>query len=186
MFTQYGRAIEATDNVAQGENIFRDKPAVLAQTLDSVHVVACLNCAKCLMRAEDYFGKDVLARNAELKKLAQKYWPVRPRIGCKECGDKVVYCSTECRDEAWVTFHQVLCAAKNPTVEKLYAVCSQYKNLSADSRCWKGVWNASYSPFVLANIWARIICMANTLANQDGRETPSAADWTMAKSPYRK
>jgi hypothetical protein len=186
VFTQYGRAIEAAENIEQGENCFRDKPAVLAQTLDTLDISACAHCAKCLMYPEDYFGKDILAQDGELRRMVQKYWPIRPRIECKKCGPKIMYCSVECREESWSMYHQVLCVAVNPAVEKLYDVCRQFKILASDSRVWKGMWNASFSPFVLANIWASIICMANNLALQDGRETPSAADWTMAKSPYRK
>lgn len=138
------------------------------------------------MRAEDYFGKEVLAQDGELRKLVQKHWPIRPRIECKSCGSKVIYCSTECRDESWNDYHQVLCTSVNPAMEELHVVCSQYKNLSNDSKCWKGVWNASYSPLVLAKMWASIICLANNLAQQEGRQTPSQANWTLAKSPLRK
>lgn len=159
---------------------------MLAQTLDSLHVYACSHCAKCLMYPEDYFGKDVLAQNAELRKLVQKYWPIRPRIECTKCGSKAIYCSVECREESWSTYHQVLCVSVNPAVEKLYEICEKYKTLPDDTRCYKGVWNASFSPFVLANIWASVICLANKLAAQEGRDKPSAANWSIAKSPYRK
>ncbi|XP_060601821.1 uncharacterized protein LOC132755020 isoform X1 [Ruditapes philippinarum] len=186
VFTQFGRAIVASENISPGENCFRDKPAVLAQTLDTQHVAACLHCAKCLMLPVEYFGKEVLAKSPELKKLVNKYWPIRPRIECTQCGQKAIYCSVECREESWAMYHQVLCVSVNPAVEKLHEICEQYKTLSTDQRCYRGVWNASFSPFVLANIWARIICMANSLAAQEGRDKPTAANWTMAKSPYRK
>ena len=185
-FTQYGRAIEAAEDIAQGDSCFRDKAAVLAQTLDTLNVPACSHCAKCLMRAEGYFSKEVLAQDAELRKLVQRYWPKRPRIACKGKGCTIFYCSEECRDESWNMYHQVLCTSVNPAVEELHQVASQYKNLSNDNKCWKGVWNASYSPFVLAKIWASIICLARNLALQDGRQIPNQANWTMAKSPFRK
>ncbi|KAH3753747.1 hypothetical protein DPMN_188396 [Dreissena polymorpha] len=186
VFTQYGRSIQAAEDIKHGDACFRDKAAVLAQTLDTIHVPACNHCAKCLMRAEDYFGKDVLARDAELRKIVHRHWPVRPTIECKGCGTQTIYCSTECRDESWSMYHQVLCTSVNPAVEQLHAVAAQYKTLARDNRCWKGLWNASYSPFVLAKIWASVICLAHNLATQEGRQMPTAADWTMAKSPFRK
>ncbi|XP_052814472.1 uncharacterized protein LOC128241535 isoform X2 [Mya arenaria] len=186
VFTHYGRAIQAAEDIKPGENCFRDKAAVLAQTLDTLNVTACNHCAKCLMRPEDYFGKDLLAKNKEVRTLIQRHWPYRPITECKGCGNQTVYCSTECRDESWNTYHQVLCTSVNPDVQQLHTICSQYKNLSNDNRVWKGVWNASYSPMVLAKIWASIICLANNIANQEGRQTPTQADWTMAKSPFRK
>lgn len=178
--------MEATENIAQGENCFRDKPAVLSQTLDSAHVAACSHCAKCLMLPEDYFGKGVLAQNTDLRKIVRRHWPKRPRVECTKCGSRTIYCSTDCRDESWSMYHQVLCVSVNPVAEELHAICAEYKNLSRDNRCWKGVWNASFSPFVLANIWASIICMANALATQEGRDSPSPTNWALAKSPYRK
>ena len=185
-FTQFGRAVHAIDDVKAGENCFRDKAVVLAQTVDTLHVAACSYCAKCLMTAEEYFGAELLSKNNELRKIVNRHWPKRPRISCKKC-TRVIYCSTGCRDEAWGEYHRVLCVSVNPAVEKLWEVCEQYTRLtSEDSRIWKGVWNASFSPFVLAKIWASIICLANKLAKQNGRSLPSASDWTMAKSPYRK
>ena len=185
-FTQFGRAVHATDDIKPGENCFRDKPVVLSQTLDTLHVAACAHCAKCLMTAEDYFGKELLSKNSDLRKVVQKHWPKRPRIPCQKC-DKEMFCSVSCRDTAWDEYHQILCVSENPAVEKLWEVARQYANLTAtDSRVWKGVWNASFSPFVLAKMWASIICLANNIAKQNGRSTPSQSDWTMAKSPYRK
>ena len=186
VFTQYGRAVHASEKIEPGENCFRDKPVVLAQTLDTMQVQACSHCAKNLMRAEEYFGKELLSKNNELRKLTSRFWPVRPKVGCKKCGDKTIYCSTECRDESWSQYHEVLCVSVNPVVKKLHDLCHKYKDLSTDSRCWKGYWNASFSPFVLAKVWASVISLANTLASQNGRDKPSNEDWTMAKSPFRK
>ena len=185
-FTQFGRAVHVTEDVSAGENCFRDKAVVLAQTIDTLSVPACSYCAKCLMTAQEYFGAELLSKNTDLKKIVNRHWPKRPRIPCKTCSH-VIYCSDTCRDEAWEEYHKILCVSITPAVEKLWEVCSQYSQLTAsDARVWKGVWNASFSPFVLAKIWASIICLANKLAKQNGRILPSAADWTMAKSPYRK
>jgi len=41
MFTQYGRAIKASEDMEPGDTCFRDKAAVLAQTLDTLNVAAC-------------------------------------------------------------------------------------------------------------------------------------------------
>ena len=185
-FTQFGRAVHAIDDIKAGENCFRDKPVVLSQTLDTLHVAACAHCAKCLMTAEDYFGSELLSKNSDLRKIAHKHWPKRARIPCQKC-DKVMYCSVSCRDMAWDEYHKILCISETPAVGKLWTVASQYANLtSTDTRVWKGVWNASFSPFVLANMWASIICLANSLAKQNGRTTPTQSDWITAKSPYRK
>lgn len=186
IFTQYGRAVVASEDISPGGNCFRDQPAVLAQTLDSQPVAACSHCAKNLMQPEDYFGRELLARNGELQKLVNKFWPTRPRIECKKCKSKTIYCSNECRDESWHTYHQVICSEMNPVVEQLNDVCVKYKDLTRDKRCWKGVWNASFSPMILAKIWATIICLANNFAKQKGRTEPTPADWALAKSPFRK
>ena len=66
-FTEYGRAVIAKEDVKAGDIIITDRASVFCQLLQNMDVLACQNCAKSLMSAQDYFGAAVLKKNKALK-----------------------------------------------------------------------------------------------------------------------
>ncbi|XP_029634436.1 uncharacterized protein LOC115209940 isoform X2 [Octopus sinensis] len=181
-FTLYGRAVVAREDVKAGDIVLADRPAVFAQILEKDPVLACPNCAKSLMSAQDYFGSSNLKKNKTLKAAVTKYWPIVPRIPCSGC-DKEIYCSETCREEAWSNYHEVLCPSVNPEANKLYDICQKIKELSEQRR---KIWSASFCPTILARIWAAICCHAKRLAAENGSTTPTQMQWAIAKAPYRR
>ncbi|KAL8624163.1 hypothetical protein ACOMHN_020213 [Nucella lapillus] len=184
-FTSQGRAVVSRKAIKKGEVIFSDKPMLLAQTLPSMKFVCCANCVMSLIRPEDVFTKEELEEKA-LVKAVKKFWPVRDRFPCT-CA-REVYCSKQCRDEAWENHHRLICAEKNPAMEKLYEVCASYNQLtSSDLSSFEGWWAASFSPILLAKVWAQIVCSACRLAEDNGKAgRPSLQDWALARAPYRR
>ncbi|XP_050401463.1 uncharacterized protein LOC126818222 [Patella vulgata] len=184
-FTRYGRAVMSKESITKGDVIMVDKPVVCAQTLDSQNIPACGHCASSLVRPGDIMGMAYQSNN-QLKKMVQKYWPKMTIVPCRHC-KKEIYCSVTCQEEAWERYHCLICPEINHSVKKLYKVCDEFENLRAgDSRVWKGWWNAAFSPFMLARIWASIACNARKLGEESGRINPSLADWTKAKAPFRR
>ena len=185
-FSQYGRAVFSKQPVANKQLIFSDSPVVLAQTLDTQHIPACSFCATSLITPDDVFDPIVLANDQDLKKALGLFWPKRSLFSCRKCKTQK-YCSEACATQAWDNYHRVICPAVNPKVEKLHQVCVEYSDLKAgDSRVWKGWWNASFSPLLLARIWASIVCQGKRLCTKSGRRKPNAADWAKAQAPYRR
>ncbi|XP_060069870.1 uncharacterized protein LOC132549911 [Ylistrum balloti] len=185
-FTKFGRTMHATDEVNKGGYLFREKPLIIAQAIDSLDIPACGHCGKSLITAEQYFGQGVIRQNNQIRAAVEKYWPKIDRLSCEKC-DTEIYCSTSCRTEAWDDYHQILCSSRNKNVEKLHQVCQQFKKLREENcRVWDGVWNAAFSPITLAQLWARIICDAKRIANTRGATTPDRQDIAKAKAKFRR
>ncbi|XP_046576377.1 uncharacterized protein LOC124284339 [Haliotis rubra] len=185
IFNQYGRAVKAKKDMRNHDIILTDKPVILAQTLATQDVPACCQCAVSMLKPEGVFTPADL-KNEELKKAIAHYWPKRKIHPCQGCS-REIYCSIKCRDEAWTTYHRVVCPSVNKTINRLYEVCDDYKSLKGgDGQCWKGWWNASFSPFVLVRMWGTIACEAKRLAEKAGRSIPIKSDWSMAQAPLRR
>ncbi|XP_041374696.1 potential protein lysine methyltransferase SET5-like [Gigantopelta aegis] len=185
-FTQYGRAVFCQQPMIMKQVIFRDSPLVLAQTLDTQHIPACSFCATSLLCPDDVFEPSALTNDQDLKKALGLFWPKRQVFSCRKCKTQK-YCSEACATKAWDNYHRVICPVVNPKVEKLHQVCVEYNDLKVgDSRVWKGWWNASFSPMLLARIWAAIVCEGKRLCSKAGRNKPNAADWAKAQAPYRR
>lgn len=183
-FTYQGRAVRATKAVKKGEVIFADKPMLLAQTLPTLKFPCCANCVKSLIRPEDVFTPEELQKSS-LSKAVKKYWPIRERFPCA-CGYEV-YCSEKCQQQAWETSHRLICAERNPEVHKLHDVCASFGTLTpSNCSAFAGWWSASFSPVLMAKLWAQIICGAVKVAKDNGRSSPSAKDWALARAPYRR
>lgn len=182
-FTEYGRAVVAKEDVKAGDIIFHDQPAVFAQLLQNMDVLACPNCAKSLMSAQDYFGSSVLKKNKTLRVAVDKYWPRINRVPCTGCNEET-YCSEKCREEAWSTYHEPLCPSVNSKAHILYDLCKTIRERIKDND--QSIWCGSFSPFMMARIWASIACHAKKLAKESGHTVPSQAQWALAKTPYRR
>ncbi|GAB1600558.1 uncharacterized protein LOC106876117 [Argonauta hians] len=181
-FTEFGRAVVAKEDIKSGDIVLTDQAVVFAQLLDKESVLACPNCAKSLMSAQDYFGSNALKKNKNLKAAVTKHWPNIPRVSCSGCSEET-YCSETCRKEAWSNYHEVLCPSVNSEARKLYDICRKLKELIGESQT---IWNASFSPIMLARIWAAIISLAKRLAAENGSSIPTQSQWAVAKSPYRR
>ncbi|KAK3579490.1 hypothetical protein CHS0354_028308 [Potamilus streckersoni] len=185
-FTKLGRSLIAKEERKSGQTFFQDCPVILSQTLDSVAIPACGHCAKCLMRPEHYFESELLLTDNELKEAVKRYWPIREIIYCSHC-DRMKYCSEKCKNESWKKYHKVICSSNNGYSDALYKVCDEYSTVaSLGSKMWSGVWNASYSPMIMAHIWASIICEASRLAEASGNLKPTDAQWALSQAPYRR
>lgn len=181
-FTEYGRAVVAKEDVKAGDIIFTDQPTVFAQLLQNMNVLACPNCAKSLMSPQDYFGAPVLKKNKTLKAAVDKYWPRMNRVPCTGCNEET-YCSEQCREEAWNNYHGPLCPSINSKVHLLYDLCKKIREASNDDQ---SLWCGSFSPVMMARIWASIACHAKRLAKESGHTLPTQAQWALAKTPYRR
>ncbi|XP_069107913.1 uncharacterized protein [Argopecten irradians] len=185
-FTEFGRTMHTTTEVSKGAYLFRERPLILAQTIDSLDIQACGHCGKSLITAELYFGHGVIRQNNQVRAAVDKFWPKIDVFTCDKCGAEK-YCSVTCRGEAWEDYHQVLCSSVNKNVEKLHQVCKQFKKMrEGNCRVWDGVWNAAFSPVTLAQLWAKIICDAKRLAKEQGRITPDRQDMAQAKAKFRR
>ena len=184
-FTFHGRALRAIRAVKKGEVIFADKPMLLAQTLPTLKFPCCAHCVKSLIRPEEVFSPEELGARSALGKAVKRHWPLRERVPCS-CG-REVYCSEACRREAWETYHRLICPEKNAAARQLHEVCSSFPTLTADDcSAFQGWWSASFSPVLMAKLWAHIVCGAVRLARDGGRASPSAPDWALARAPYRR
>ncbi|XP_060069860.1 uncharacterized protein LOC132549900 isoform X2 [Ylistrum balloti] len=184
-FREKGRALFAKQDIGKGKLIFNDKPILLAQTNDSSGIRACSFCAKTLQTAQEYFGKDVLENNKTLKEIVETHWPKCDVISCLHC-DREFYCSDICRKSAWEQHHQILCISVNESMMKLYDVCDKYKKLiESNQRIWEDMWNAAFSPMLLARLWAAIVCEVKRQAKGRGVSVPETRDWIRAKLPFR-
>ncbi|XP_035697869.1 SET and MYND domain-containing protein 5-like isoform X1 [Branchiostoma floridae] len=177
-FTKYGRAVFCTEDVAEGQELFRDTPLVSSQTDDSAKAhPACSHCAVSLLTAEDYFGMDTFRRmNKAQKAIIKKAWPKVTAYPCPHC-KREKYCSLECRTHAWRQHHCHLCPSINPPAAKLYDFCA--KGTTQE----KGMWNSMFSPMIMARIWANILTRVKELGVKG---EPTKDQWARAKEPYRR
>ncbi|XP_078673916.1 protein-lysine N-trimethyltransferase SMYD5-like [Branchiostoma floridae x Branchiostoma belcheri] len=177
-FTKYGRAVFCSEDVEEGQELFRDTPVISAQTDDSARAhPACSHCAVSLLTAEDYFGLDTFRKmNKAQKAIIKKAWPKVTSYPCPHC-KREKYCSLECRTHAWRQHHCHLCPSINPPAAKLYDFCARGTTQE------KGMWNSMFSPMIMARIWANILTRVKELGVKG---EPTKDDWARAKEPYRR
>ncbi|PVD20646.1 hypothetical protein C0Q70_18804 [Pomacea canaliculata] len=186
-FTQYGRAVVATEDVKAGEVLMKDLPLVHAQTLASRYVPACCHCTSSLITATDYFGDAYSGLNSQAKEVVARHWPKVTPVWCPKCS-REMYCSQQCLEAAWENSHQVLCPSVNKAAGRLYDL-RDHDGYGYDSHGnWVELWGGHYSPFVLAKIWASILCHVHRLMEADGKmgEHPTIEQWAQAKAPFRR
>ncbi|XP_076470166.1 protein-lysine N-methyltransferase SMYD4-like [Babylonia areolata] len=186
-FTQYGRAIVATEDVKADEVLLKDLSLVHAQTLPSLHVPACCQCTASLITARDYFGDEYEVLGERARKVVDRHWPDMTPVWCPRCR-REMYCSELCRDTAWDQYHRVLCPSVNLAASKLYDL--RDNNGYGENAQGKRVelWGGHYSPFVLAKVWAAILCHVDRLMEEAGNKggEPTVEQWATAKAPYRR
>jgi len=194
-----GKGVFATRDIEKGEEVMRDEPLIITQTLDSAIVApACYNCARDLLSAEDYFSVtwDKMPKN--LKNICDKFWPKSTQIGCKQECNKELYCSENCRDKAYNTYHRVMCPKLNPGAVKLWnfhkesqGVVAQAllkhlagKKPSTQTQAVLEKLKNIPSPMFLARMWATMTVRAENVVKIT--EQPTLEQWGGAKSIFRK
>jgi hypothetical protein len=141
-----GRGLFSQRAFHTGECILRERALVSGQFVANVRLVgaACAHCMRTFEMAETslvrYLDNPGRAQAAGALPL-----PQRDRFGasaictplpCSHACDKaVVYCSTECRDEAWAQYHKHLCLAGDSSgaLRELTALCTARDELSDDA-----------------------------------------------------
>ncbi|XP_052815267.1 uncharacterized protein LOC128242221 [Mya arenaria] len=184
-FTDYGRAVIATDNLEPGEIAFDDIPVVVGQLLSCIHLPACANCGASLITAKDFFGAKYNTLPPELRAFADEHWPNVKGFPCRKC-DKEIYCTVSCREEAWSRYHQIVCPSVNPAGNDLYDLIKNKGQGQSEKGKWQDLWVGQYSPIVLVKIWAMIVAEAKRLIKERGVDKPDMEIWARAKMPFRK
>ncbi|XP_063963551.1 histone-lysine N-trimethyltransferase SMYD5-like [Lytechinus pictus] len=109
-----GRGLFSTRDVAAGTVLFEEKPLVCAQFLwnEFYNYEACEHCLRSMENAEEMARR--LSANPSLVLPYTECCKVKKEnfVHCPHC--QVVYCSSECREEAWNEYHQVLCISHHP------------------------------------------------------------------------
>ncbi|KAK7114860.1 uncharacterized protein [Littorina saxatilis] len=186
-FTQYGRAVVAKHDVKAGEVLLKDLPLVHAQTLPSRFVPSCCHCTSSLITASDFFGDKYESLDAHSRETIARHWPDLKPVWCPKCS-REQYCSKQCMEAAWEENHQILCPSVNPASSKLYDIRDKDGYGPNERGEWKELWGGHYSPFVLAKVWAAILCHVRRQMLEEGNVggEPTVAQWATAKAPYRR
>lgn len=188
-FTEYGRAIYATEDIPAGEIVFSDAPIVLGKVFDTVHyktsIQSCDHCAQSLLSPQEYFKETFSTMDSDLRELVLKYWPNTKPIYCKKC-KTVKYCSDECKTQAWNTYHELICPSRSKATARLYKISENFGKEADETGNMVEVWVGHFSPLILARIWATIATTAKSMARESGGIIPTKEQWAYAKGPYRK
>ncbi|GFN79266.1 SET and MYND domain-containing protein 5 [Plakobranchus ocellatus] len=184
-FTQFGRAVIAKDDIAQGETVMTDIPMVMAQSLASRHIPACFNCAASLITPDIYFGKRLTGFDKDQRSLIEEYWPSVAVTPCPHC-QMEFYCSKTCRLEAWDNYHRMICPQENPKGHLLYDLIKNDGYGYTSDGQWKEIWGGHYSPMILAKIWAIIASQVRSQMDAERSTAPTLEHWARAKAPFRR
>lgn len=194
-----GKGVFAHRDIEEGEEIMRDEPLIITQTLDSQIVApACYMCARDLLSAEDYFSGTWAKMPKNLKNICDLYWPKCQQFGCKEGCDKELYCSEHCRDKAYSTYHRVLCPKLNPGAQRLWdfhresqgvvakALLKHLSGKEATSQTQAILEKLKNipSPMFLARMWAIMTVRAENMVTPGNQ--PTTEQWAGAKSIFRR
>lgn len=86
----------------------------------------------------------------KIQRQIEEYWPSITLIACPHCPFEL-YCSETCREQAWKSYHRILCPSVNPETKELYQFCANRQIIVRET------WNSIFSPMILAKIIAMII-----------------------------
>ncbi|CAL1544865.1 unnamed protein product [Lymnaea stagnalis] len=184
-FTQFGRAVFAKKDIAKGETVMTDIPMVMAQSLGSRHIPACFNCAVSLITPQVYFKEKLLMMERDQLNLIEEYWPNVAVEECPHCG-KEKYCSKICRNEAWDTYHRIVCPSVNPAAKQIYDLCENKGYGHTADGVWTEIWGGHYSPMILVKLWSIIASQVRDMMEKDKAAVPTIEHWARAKAPFRR
>lgn len=173
--------------IKEGEELFTEKPLIMGQVMDKDNnfALSCDNCAASILTAEDYFGSTLETMEPDLKELIRESWPDIPTVACDKC-QKVKYCNEDCRRQAWVSQHELICPARSEATKKLHEISQNLGHGVAEDGVWKNLWDAHFSPLFLARVWSSIISAAKHMMKEGDGSVPTAEQWAKARSPFRK
>ncbi|KAL4234655.1 hypothetical protein ACF0H5_006296 [Mactra antiquata] len=183
-FTDYGRAVFATDNLESGEDAFEDTPVVVGQVLSTSHLPGCDHCGMSMISPLDYFGTTWEQLSAGLRSFVNDLWPEVEPYYCSCKREK--YCSVTCRGEAWDSYHQIICPNKNAASSEMYDIIDNKGYIKKEKGLPIDAWTGQYSPMLLAKIWGIIIAEAKRQMKAANLEEPTTEIWASAKMPFRK
>lgn len=184
-FTEYGRAVFATEDLEAGENAFDDFPVVTGQLLNCLDLPGCDHCGCSLITAQQYFGKTWDNIPSELRSFTERHWPDVTPFWCESCR-REKYCSATCRTEAWNRYHQIICPSVNSASNELYDLIPTKGQIKTEKGGIKDIWAGPYSPIILVKIWGMIIAEAKRQMREKGLTEPNVEVWARAKMPFRK
>eukprot|EP00057_Strongylocentrotus_purpuratus_P011350 XP_011665824.1 PREDICTED: SET and MYND domain-containing protein 5 isoform X1 [Strongylocentrotus purpuratus] len=109
-----GRGLFASRDIAAGTVLFEEKPLVCAQFLwnECYHYEACEYCMRSMENAEEMARR--LSANPSLVLPCMECCKAEKQnfVHCPHC--RISYCCSECREQAWNQYHQVLCLSQHP------------------------------------------------------------------------
>ncbi|KAH3768787.1 hypothetical protein DPMN_170004 [Dreissena polymorpha] len=184
-FTDYGRAVVATESLKPEENAFDDTPVVIGQLISCIQQPACGHCGNSMVTVQQFFGPTFDSLPEDLQTFAIGHWPDVRGVTCSGC-QRERYCSENCRHEAWYRYHRVMCPFVNPAAGDLYELIENRGQGRDEKGKWSDLWVCQYSPIVLAKIWAMIASEAKRLMEERGITEPDTEIWARAKMPFRK
>ena len=192
--SERGRHLVATTAIPKGRLIFAERPLVALQSLDNQQEVKVCHCCKAFVGGPDFalvkrfrtvtdVDKDTnddddncdeaLLAHAEDDRQKEDYCVVPCRYKCGH-----LYCSTECEQDAWQSFHQDLCtgqclSAEDPIVQfKQYAAETNEILLMvaewwvAQHRCACEEYRQRYTDFSMPYWWD--VAVTNDIMDQVG------------------
>lgn len=137
--------------ISSGEDVFTDIPLVHAQTVDTLSISpACATCTTSLLTPPVYFETTWSRISEKLQRQIEEYWPTITPISCPHCPYEL-YCSEACQEQAWKSYHRILCPSVNPETSELYKLCANRQIIVRET------WNSIFSPMILAKLIAMII-----------------------------
>lgn len=164
-----GRGLFTTRAFASGECILRERALLSGQFIANARQVgaACAHCMRTFEMAETSLVR-YLANPGAAQAAGALPLPQRDRYGasvaeavpCEHACDKDhVYCSTECRDDAWSQYHRHLCLARDSSgaLRELRALCTANDEWSGD---------ATFNPLWPLLI-ARMLAMERVVAEEE-------------------
>lgn len=171
--------------ILTGEDAFQDRPVVIGQVLNCIHLPACACCGTSLITPQLFLGTTYDSLPVELKSFADEHWPDVIGVACDGCS-RERYCSNACKEEAWENYHQILCPSVNPATNELYDLAENQGFGINEKGVKDELWVGQYSPVVLAKIWAIIVTGAKRIMKEKELTEPNTDIWARAKMPFRK
>lgn len=184
-FTEYGRAVFATDKLEPGEDAFDDFPVVVGKLFTCLDLPGCDHCGLSLITHRDYFGERWNTLPQHLRAFVDHHWPDVTPLFCRSCR-REMYCSATCQAEAWDRYHQIICPSVNTASNELYDIIENKGQCKNERGVMQDVWAGHYSPMVLMKIWGSILAEAKRQMKEAGLSEPTVDIWARAKAPFRK
>eukprot|EP01006_Ploeotia_vitrea_P054275 TRINITY_DN67868_c4_g1_i8.p1 TRINITY_DN67868_c4_g1~~TRINITY_DN67868_c4_g1_i8.p1 ORF type:complete len:516 (-),score=59.21 TRINITY_DN67868_c4_g1_i8:1589-3136(-) len=115
------RGVFVKKNVLKNETMWKESPVVSLQSIRTKSkFVMCGYCLRSLITDDElvanFLHKDLVDTVHKFSNHIAYEWPQNKpveRVGCSSCSEEV-YCSEECRSNAWKEYHSGLCVGRDP------------------------------------------------------------------------